>query len=355
MIDTSAKLQAFLPALERASWVGIDTEADSLHSYPEKLCLIQLSLPPGEVLIDPLAGFDLGPLFEGLRDKEILLHGGDYDLRLLYRGHGFVPDRVFDTLNAARLIGRHEFGLHHLVKEFLGIQLSKSSQKADWSIRPLTPVMIEYALCDARYLKPLVDCLRHRLESLGRLEWHGESCRQLVSDSARPAPEPERPAWYIKGAARLHGRSLAVLRELWQWRESEAVRMNRPPFFVLDHDRLLRLAEDAAAGNGFDDLIPRRYSQSRRRGVFQAVERGLRVPRAEWPVITQARGTRMTEAQKRRFEQLRERRDEAARRLRLDPSIVASKSDLLALSVRSSGGVDGIVLPWQARLLLDPP
>lgn len=354
MIDSPAKLRAFLPALTRASWVGLDTEADSLHSYPEKLCLIQLSLPAGEVLIDPLAGLDLSPLLAILRDKEILLHGGDYDLRLLYRGHGFVPAKVFDTLSAARLIGRHEFGLHHLVKEFLGIQLSKGSQKADWSIRPLTPTMTEYALCDARYLKPLVDCLRHRLESLGRLDWHTETCRQLVVDSARPAAEPLRPPWYIKGAARLHGRALAVLREIWEWRETEAVRINRPPFFVLDHDRLLRLAAEAASGDGFEDLIPRRYSQSRRRGLFQAIERGLGVPSASWPVITQVRGPRMTEAQKRRFEELRERRDQVAHELKLDPSLIASKSVLLALSVSGKEETDGIVLPWQARLLLGP-
>lgn len=353
MIQTSAELERLLPAVRCAEWVGIDTEADSLHSYPEKLCLIQMSLPATEVLVDPLAGCDLSLLWEALRGRGIILHGGDYDLRLLQRSQGFVPDRIFDTLTAARLLGRREFGLHHLVKEFLGISLAKGSQKANWSIRPLTQRMTEYALADARYLRPLADCLRYRLQALGRFDWHVEVCQDLLESNTQPAEPKTRPAWQIKGAARLSPRGLAVLREIWHWREDEAVASNRPPFFILDHDRLLRIANLAAVNDGFVDLIPRRYSQARRRSLIHAVERGMGAPDAELPRMHRERGERMTDRQKRRFEELRDRRDHAAEALGLDPSFVASKSTLSSLALGRDP--EEHVLEWQADLLFDRP
>lgn len=349
MIQTPAELERLLPAVRCAEWVGIDTEADSLHSYPEKLCLIQMSLPATEVLVDPLADCDLAPLWEALQGRGIILHGGDYDLRLLQRSQGFVPDRIFDTLTAARLLGRHEFGLHHLVKEFLGITLAKGSQKANWSIRPLTARMTEYALSDARYLRPLADCLRYRLEALGRLDWHVEVCQDLLEANTRPAEPKVRPAWQMKGASRLSPRGLAVLREIWHWRDQEAIAANRPPFFVLDHDRLLRIADRAAVNDGFVELIPRRYSQARRRSLILAVEQGMGASEADLPRVHRERGERMSERQKRQFEKLRDRRDHAAKALGLDPSFVASKGTLSSLALGRDP--EEHVLHWQAELL----
>jgi ribonuclease D len=352
MIQTPEELERLLPAVRSAEWVGIDTEADSLHSYPEKLCLIQLSLPATDVLVDPLAGCDLSPLWEALQGRGIILHGGDYDLRLLQRSQDFVPDRIFDTLSAARLLGRHEFGLHHLVKEFLGIAMAKGSQKANWSIRPLTHRMTEYALADARFLRPLADCLRYRLKALGRLEWHAQICQDLLESNTRAAEPKARPAWQIKGAARLAPRALAVLRSVWHWREKEAIAANRPPFFILDHDRLLHIASLAAMNDGFVDLIPRRYSQPRRRSLILAIEEGMGTPQSDLPRVYRERGERMSERQKRRFEELREHRDQAARELGLDPSFVASKSTLSALALGHDP--DEHILPWQAALLFGP-
>lgn len=350
MIDTADELEHLLTALRRTPWVALDTEADSLHSYPEKLCLLQLSLPTREALVDPLADLDLAPLWEALSGKEIILHGGDYDLRLLHQGHGFIPDLVFDTLNAARLLGCREFGLFHLVKRFLGIEMAKGSQKANWSIRPLTPKMASYALADARYLKPLRDCLRQRLIDCGRLEWHAQMCQQLIASHTREVEKNGRPPWQIRGASRLSPRGLAVLREVWHWRDREAIEANRPPFFVLDHDRLLRIAERAAVNDGFVELIPRRYSPARRRSLIRAVEKGIRTPEDRLPRLHRQRGQRISEAQKRRFEQLRDRRDREAKRLGLDPTFIASKGTLSAVAL--GGKPDELLVPWQADLLL---
>ena len=165
VIDSDGKLTEFLPALRAADWLALDTEADSLHAYPEKLCLIQLSTTQGDRLIDPLARVDLQPLWLELKKHQLILHGADYDLRLLRKNHGFVPNRIFDTMLASRLLGEREFGLGNLVKKYLGVVLEKGSQKADWSKRPLTPRMEDYARHDTRHLKALSDILRAQLRA----------------------------------------------------------------------------------------------------------------------------------------------------------------------------------------------
>jgi ribonuclease D len=152
VIDTEQKLQAFLPKLLMATWVALDTEADSLHAYPEKVCLIQISTVAGDRMIDPLAGIDLDPLLEALSGHELIMHGADYDLRLLLKHHQFVPSAIFDTMLAARLLGDREFGLQHLLEKYLGVKLEKGPQKANWALRPLTETPATTRIISNRWL-----------------------------------------------------------------------------------------------------------------------------------------------------------------------------------------------------------
>ena len=206
MIAKPAQLQKLLPKIEAADRVAVDTEADSLHCYREKLCLLQISLsvrdhvgwiersardvnsaaegalvdsgsvtagglwsgqPIRDYIVDPLAGLDLGPLCAGLAKKEIVLHGADFDLRLLRRSLDLAPKQVFDTVIAARLLGIHEFSLVALVERYFGIRLTKGSQRANWGRRPLPVRMEEYAMNDTHYLLPLADLLETELDRLG--------------------------------------------------------------------------------------------------------------------------------------------------------------------------------------------
>src|SRR5712691_6635513 len=172
MIDTEPKLQAFLPKLHAAAWVAVDTEADSLHAYPEKICLIQISTVSGDNLIDPLAGVNIDPVLDALSGHELIMHGADYDLRLLRKHHEFVPKAIFDTMLAARLLGLRQFSLCHLVETYLGVKLEKGAQKANWALRPLTERMARYARDDTHYLKPLADKMKPELEAKNRMAWH---------------------------------------------------------------------------------------------------------------------------------------------------------------------------------------
>src|SRR5437879_115099 len=167
------------------TWVAVDTEADSLHAYPEKVCLIQISTASGDELIDPLAQVDLDPLLDALSGHELIMHGADYDLRLLIRHHRFVPSSIFDTMLAARLLGLSQFSLGHLVEKYLGVKLEKGAQKANWALRPLTEKMERYARNDTHHLKPLADKLRDELQAKSRLAWHAESCARLIVDCTK--------------------------------------------------------------------------------------------------------------------------------------------------------------------------
>src|SRR5262249_32737581 len=168
----------------------------------------------------------------------LIMHGADYDLRLLRRHHEFVPAAVFDTMLAARLLGLSQFSLSHLVERYLGVKLEKGPQKANWAVRPLTDRMAQYARNDTRFLKPLADQLKSALDSSHRLAWHQESCARLITDSAKQRPEDVDGKWRVKGSHLLGRPALTILRELWHWREAEALGANKPPFFVLSHQAL---------------------------------------------------------------------------------------------------------------------
>ena len=170
MIASAPQLDALLPKFKSIDRIAVDTEADSLHSYFEKLCLLQLSFDGEDHLIDTLAGFDLAPLAAAFAEKELVLQGADFDLRLMRRSFGFIASRVFDTVIAARLLGLREFSLAALVQRFFAVQLPKGSQKADWAQRPLPPRMAEYAKNDTHYLLPLAEQMERELTERDRLD-----------------------------------------------------------------------------------------------------------------------------------------------------------------------------------------
>jgi ribonuclease D len=350
VVDTEQKLESYLPTLRQAAWIAVDTEADSLHAYPEKVCLIQISTVAGDKLIDPLAGFSIEPLLEALSGRELLMHGADYDLRLLRKHHEFVPSSIFDTMLAARLLGVRQFSLGNLVEHYLGVKLEKGSQKANWALRPLTERMEHYARNDTHYLKPLADRLKEELESKGRLAWQEESCARLIADSAQQRPTDMDSVWRVKGSHALGRPALAILRELWQWRETEAVAANKPPFFILSHDSLVDIAAAAATGRPIEPFLPKHLSERRRSALMKAVARGLGVAPDEHPKILRHIGRRPTESERRRTADLQKRRDAHAAQLGLDPTLIASRATLSELAYDWEKNAAEL-MNWQRELL----
>jgi ribonuclease D len=350
VIDAERKIDAFLPVLRAATWVAVDTEADSLHAYPEKVCLIQISTVGGEELIDPLAQVNLDPLLEALSGHELIMHGADYDLRLLRKHHEFVPSSIFDTMLAARLLGVRQFGLGHLVEKYLGVKLEKGAQKANWALRPLTDRMERYARNDTRYLKPLADQLKTELQAKHRLAWQQESCAQLIQETTRERPANLDAIWRIKGSHLLEPPALAILRELWEWREKEAIAANKPPFFVLSHDALVKIAAAAALAQPIEPFLPRHISERRRGGLMKAITHGQHLSPERHPKILRHITRRPSDGERRRFTELQKRRDAQAAALGIDPTLIASRSMLSDLAYDWDKHSPEL-MTWQRELL----
>jgi ribonuclease D len=347
LIATTAQLTALIPQIEAADRVAVDTEADSLHCYREKLCLLQISLPASDHIVDPLADLDLAPLRSALERSEIVLHGADYDLRMLRRGLDFVARRILDTLIAARLLGIREFSLAALVKRYFGLELPKGSQRANWARRPLPARMAEYAINDARYLLPLAEELEAELIRNCRIDWLRQSCQRAIEQAAVQRVRDEDELWRVRGSGSLRGRQAAVLRAVWQWREKEAKATDRPPFHILQNHELL----DAAVAFSAGDVPDYRHFSSRRRQAFREAAQGaMQLPESEWPVSRRRIGRRHDPETVRGADELRRRRDQAARQLNLDPAFIAPRSTLEAVAANQMCAAS-LLVPWQLELL----
>ena len=371
MITDAARLANLIEQIEPADRVAIDTEADSLHSYREKLCLLQISVPapdavagvsdagqsvsPGhesartvcDYIVDPLANIDLEPLRRALETKEIVLHGADYDLRMLRRGLNLAASKIFDTLIAARLLGIREFSLAALVKRYFDLTLLKGSQKANWAQRPLPARMAEYAINDVHYLLPLAEKLEAELVRYERWDWLRQSCQRAIEQAAVARTRDHDELWRIRGSGLLRGRSAAVLRALWQWREKEAEKADRPPFHVLRNEELLKAAVKFASGSVPDY---KHFSFRRRQAFLEAAQTALRAPESEWPVSRRRFGTRPSNETVQRAEELQRRRNRSAEELGLEPSFIAPRSTLEAIAA-DDARTAALLVPWQRELL----
>ena len=330
--DSLGRLVADLSA-HPADPVALDTEADSFHHYFEKVCLLQLSRDGSVWLVDPLAGLDLGPLFTRLSDRRLLLHGADYDLRLLSRGYAFRPREIFDTMLAAQLLGQKEIGLAALLSARLGLTLDKSSQRADWSRRPLAPALVAYAAADVLHLHALVALLEADLAAKGRLEWHAEECARLVAQDLSPAPEDPETDWRIKGSNAISPKERAFLRELWRAREERARALDLPPFRVLHNEALLVLSRRSAAGErDLAALFPRPLPSPFAARVREALDRAAALPPSAWPPPRRGEIVRPEPALEKAVNALRTRRDGVALHLGLDPGVLASRAALVEIA-----------------------
>ncbi|MEO8351269.1 MAG: HRDC domain-containing protein [Chthoniobacteraceae bacterium] len=341
-------LAGLIPAFAPFDRIALDTEADSLHCYFEKLCLIQVSIPGADWLIDPLANLSLMPLFDALKSKQVIFHGADYDLRLLRRVGFTECAGVFDTMIAARLSGVPEFSLAALLKRHFALEIPKASQKANWARRPLPATMLDYAVNDTRHLHRLAEIYEAELRQLGRWDWFVQSCERAVRVTETVKDRDDREAWRISGAGALRGHASAILRELWLWRDGEARAVDRPSFHILHNSQLIEATHQIAAGKTAEFAHLRGGRLDRYRA---AVQRAVHLPESDWPKIVRTHRARPTREEEERFRQLKEKRDAVAAELKLDPSLIAPKASLEALASESPAEAEERMMPWQVALL----
>lgn len=329
LIAEPGPLRDLMARLSGETTLALDTEASSFHRFHERIGLIQLSDRKDTWLLDPLALPDMGALGKllGTEGNETVIHDADYDLRLLKRMYGFRVRHIFDTLIAAELVNEPELGLASLMKKYFGIQLDKRYQKADWTKRPLTQGMLDYAAMDTRNLIALRDVLAKQLNDLGRMTWAEEEFGLLTEIPFQDNGNHEQGFLRIKGAKALKSKELAILRELHAWRDSVAERIDRAPFMVLGNEVMLALSRQPvsspaqlAALKGIGPSIMEKHAAD----ILAAVERGLAVPKEQWPRMERPKRWPRDPAFDERLKRLKTVRDELAARYELRPGIVAA-------------------------------
>ena len=355
-LDTDADVARFVAGIGRPRELAIDTEGASFHRFIDRIYLIQLSTREKHAIIDPLPIAKSGELGSLLEDPqvEVVFHDADYDLRLLHQDYGWHVTNIFDTRVSAQLLGIAAFGLGALLERNFGLKLDKKHQRADWSIRPLTPGMLDYAAQDTLHLLGLRDQMKDELEKKGRWAWAQEEFQRLEGTRWEPE-EPGQSFLRIKGARDLTRRELAILRELVAWRDGVALQLDRATFRVVANDVLLEIARTVPAdveALGAIKGMPRGMVERAGREVLEAVKRGQAVPEAQLPKFPRSARWDKDPDFDAKVSKLKTVRDEAAKRLELDPGVLCSRERMETIAralPRSTAELEAIpgLRKWQ--------
>ena len=291
MVESDQELVDICGQLSEAAVLGVDTESDSMYSYKEKVCLIQLSDAHRDVIVDPLKVADMSPLGELLADPDTvkIFHGADYDVVCMHRDYGFRIRNLFDTMIAAQLLELPKIGLGDLVERFFGVTLDKQYQRHDWSKRPLLPEHVEYARGDTHFLLALREILHRKLGQTDRMGPATEEF-QLLELREWSGRTVDGDGWLrVKRTGHLDAKQKRVLRAVWRFRDELAEKSNRPPYKVIPDRVLIQLAEQQPSDLDGLGRIARRTSNMVKRhgeGMLAAVAEGLA---SKEPVPTKAK------------------------------------------------------------------
>lgn len=335
-VDNAAQLEAMLQALLAQPIVAVDTESNSLYAYRERVCLIQFSIPKEDYLVDPLAGLDLSPLgtlFANLQIEKIF-HAAEYDVICLRRDFGFTFTNLFDTMIAGRVLGRTAVGLASMLESEFSIVLDKHYQRANWGQRPLKPSMLAYARLDTHYLLSLRNRLKTELNACGRLTLAGEDFYRISQAEASGTSEngnnPEASMWRMPGVQELGPHQLAVLSELWRYRDQQARAIDQPHFKVIGNQALIEVAQTCPRYIQELGLLPSlndRLIQRYGRGMLEAVRRGM----AAQPVHRPA-SSRPDERLTSRLEALRSWRKLTGQTMGVESDVILPRDILYAIA-----------------------
>jgi ribonuclease D len=349
LVSQAADLAALLQELGQEPVLAVDTEAASFHRHADRIYLIQVSSRTRTAIIDPLAVPDLSDFGRLLadRDREIVFHDADYDLRLFDHQYGFHATRIFDTRVAAEFLGEPGLSLAALLEKHLGVRVDKRFQRADWSARPLSEAMLAYAATDTAHLVALRDLLAARLEEAGREAWAREEFDLLTRVRWTGDDEDREPGWLrIKGAKALPPRQLAILRELHAWRQALAARLDKAEFRILGNEAMLAIAREAptepealARIRG----IGRETLERRGRTILAAVKRGLRAADKDLPRVPRPQRPPREPEIESRLARLKRARTAITDRLGLAPGVVCPNSLLEAIARRSPDSLETLL------------
>lgn len=358
-IRTKKKLVQLAEELKKESEIGVDLEADSMFHYQERVCLIQISTPSQDFILDPLALDDLSslaPIFSDTRIRKVF-HGADYDIRSLYRDFKIEVNNLFDTQIAASFIGLTEIGLAALLKNILGIDLDKKYQKRDWSKRPLPPAMLAYAIHDSCHLLKLSQILERELRDKKRFLWVTEECDRL--SRVRSLPPDDNPFYTkFKNARKLDPRELAILETILKLRDGLARHRDRPPFKILGNDAILEIAqvkplskEDLDRIKGLSPGLVKKLGNS----ILKGVTESLALPVSQLPSLPSKTRLRTGPEVTEKVKKLKAWRERRVEKMDFDPALLMTNAQIgslarAVLQSRKDLEKTEILRKWQIRL-----
>lgn len=257
-VDTPASIS---PSIDAHPRIGVDTEFMRERTYFAQLALVQVATAEQIYCVDPLSGADMSAFWGTLRERTWVLHSARQDIEVVYQASDRMPASIFDTQIAAALLGyQPQMGYGNLVSELFGVSLDKSHTRADWTRRPLSDAILAYAAEDVEYLLPAYEILAERLEQQGRLAW-AEADSAMLLDPALYEIDPSLAVERLKGARNLRGPRRAAAARLAAWRESEALRLDRPRQWIVRDSALIDIAcrqpQTVDALANIDDMPPK--------------------------------------------------------------------------------------------------
>jgi ribonuclease D len=360
LIDQPGQLQPLLSSIDHAAEVIMDTEADNMYRFRVRVCLLQFYVRGEVYLVDALAPMDLGPLWPRLAKTHLVMHGSDFDLRLLHDLCGFRAKSLFDTMLAAQLLGRSRIGLASLIEDNFGVKLDKDGQKANWSRRPITQKLLDYAALDVWYLPALRDILTRELKRLGRVDWMEQQCQAQIESGTKGFAPADENDWRIGKSERLRARGQGVLYAIWHWRQEQALRLDTPPFKVCSNEFLVRLASAADAGDSEEAILSGVNLGKRHPRLIGSLAAAVRAGLEMDPRTLPRRPGRdpnhvpLTQAEIALLDRIKEDRDRIAEKISIEPTLIANRSQLSQIA-RDPRNLGDVLLPWQASLLASAP
>lgn len=355
LIDTPRAFDEMLTALAEEPILALDTESDSLYRYFYKVCLIQISTPGNDYIVDPLRLTDLAPLGDLLADPAVekIFHAAENDVLLLKRDFGFAFANVFDTMLAARILGWPQVGLAAVLKQHFDVTLDKRAQLTDWGHRPLSVAQLSYARLDTHYLFALCQRLTSELRTRRRWREAQEAFAALPQITYVEKPFDPDGFWRMRGARDLYPHELAVLRELYLWRDEQARRLDRPPFKVLGDSVLIRLTQQQPRRLTDLALSPRQMEQCGR-GILAALERGRTAAPPQPPARPHNGNGRPDPTVQARFDRLRAWRTQRAEARAVDADVVLTNDTLLTVARAAPTSLEElsaleVMGPWKVQ------
>lgn len=359
-IESDAELEHICADLLMQKIIGVDLEADSLHCFEEKICLIQIATADQAFLIDPFEIKEMSPFLRVLEDENVIkiFHGSDFDIRSIDRDYQTTVKSLFDTEIACRFFGVKERGLAALLKRHFNVDADKKYQKADWSKRPIRKEMIEYSVGDVAYLTQLYDIIDRQLVTMGRASWAKEEFE--LQEQVRYENNHTSPLFkHFKGAGKIDNRSLAVLENLLQLRLSIARKKNRPLFKILSNASLMTMAQEKPVT--MDQMAKTRAISQRQADMYgnlcvTAIVEAMELEHMSLPAYPKTRRPKKDITVQSRIKRLKKMREKLSDVIGIEPGFLLNNAVIGSIAFQKPASCDDLmkienIRRWQVEAI----